>query len=106
LNSQQSGELIERLEFIPFTERTITDKAALMVELDLISRRGFAYDDEEFESGVVCVAVALRDKFGEPAGAISVSGPVMRLDGKRRLEIASVLRTETEKINRKMLRLA
>jgi len=105
MDRQRSIELIDRLELISFTERTITDKASLLAELDTITDRGYAFDDEEFETGVVCIAVSLRDRFSEPVGAISVSGPVMRLDDQKRLEIAGVLTDEAELINSKLLML-
>ena len=105
MSKHLADELLERLVFTPFTDRTITNKAVLLTELDMIKKRGFAYDDEEFEVGVVCVAVPISDRFGEPIGAISVSGPLMRLDSEKRLEIATILRSEKKEIDGKMLML-
>jgi DNA-binding IclR family transcriptional regulator len=41
------------------TDRSITNKADLMVELSRVRRRGFAVDDQETTLGVLCVGVAI-----------------------------------------------
>src|ERR1700739_4353996 len=40
----------------PFTARTITDPAALAAELERIRRDGIAFDEEESQAGLSCVA--------------------------------------------------
>jgi len=105
MGSAEASKIIQRINFIPFTDRTITNAAAFVTELDMISSRGYAYDDEEFENGVVCVAVALGNSTGYPIGAISVSGPVHRMEPEKRLEIADLLKEETRLIRSKMSRL-
>jgi IclR family acetate operon transcriptional repressor len=63
-----------------FTERTITDLPALFDELSHVRRDGYSMDREEFISGVVCVAAAIRDHAGAVVGAIGASTPAMRAD--------------------------
>ena len=98
MSVQQTDKLIENLEFVPFTDRTLPDKHTLRIELDAIRSVGFACDDEEFEPGLVCIAVPLLNSFSEPIGAISVSGPVMRMDAETKRRIASMLCAEAAKI--------
>lgn len=75
------------------TENTITDPTELRETLAEIRERGVAFDDEERDEGVRCVASAISDREGELLGAISVSGPSERLDDERfRSEIPSRLR--------------
>ena len=62
------------------TANTITDLEALLVELARTKERGFAVDNEEHEAGVKCVAVAIPDSSHLAAGAISISGPVARIE--------------------------
>jgi IclR family acetate operon transcriptional repressor len=61
-----------------FTPSTITDFAALIEDLRLVRRNGFAIDREEFQPGVVCIGAAIRDHAGAVVGAISASAPTMR----------------------------
>lgn len=62
-----------------FTPQTITSLAEMQQELALIRRQGYAFDNEEHEIGVRCVAAPICDWKGDPIGAISVSAPVSRL---------------------------
>ncbi len=70
-------EIVGRTGMPAHTPRTITDPAALLVELARIREDGYALDDEEQEIGVRCVAVPI---IGTPTlAAISISGPQSRL---------------------------
>ncbi|MDD1477765.1 IclR family transcriptional regulator [Arthrobacter sp. H16F315] len=60
------------------TPKSIGDVESLLLELKLIRERGYSIDEEEQEIGVRCFAMAVPDS-PTPA-AISVSGPVSRVD--------------------------
>jgi DNA-binding IclR family transcriptional regulator len=64
-----SSEPIERC-----TPRTITSTDEMLRELGRIRSRGFAVDDEESETGLRCVGVAIRGRPGQSFG-LSISGP-------------------------------
>ncbi len=72
------------------TARTITGIEALIAEIHLTRKMGFAVDDEEDMDGVFCAAAAVIDHQRETVGAISVSG--LKLD-RTRLEIDAIGRT-------------
>ena len=63
------------------TGHTIVDRQAMLAELGLIRRRGYAVDEEEFMDGVRCVAVPVWGRGQDVAGAISLAGPAFRLTG-------------------------
>jgi len=65
-------------ELPTFTSRTISDRSALIAELDRVRERGWAMVDGELEDGVRSLAVAVREADGSVAGAINVAG---RSDG-------------------------
>ena len=65
------------------TARTIVDADALRVELLGVRRAGFALDNGEFEEGVRCIAIPVRDGSGAVVAAVSVSGPASRLTRER-----------------------
>lgn len=61
------------------TDNTITDPEKLLQELNEISRRGYALDDEEFVDGMVAIAVPIRDGNGRYAASLAFHGPVQRV---------------------------
>jgi len=85
LESRFKGVVMER-----HTSNTISDLPALKRELQVIRKRGYGRDDEEYTLGVECVAVPVRDSSGSVIAAMSVSvptvrGAVLRKDGPRLL---------------------
>jgi IclR family acetate operon transcriptional repressor len=72
-----TGQLDEHLLPEPYpamTNRTITKRRDLVTELEHIRRAGFAFDNEEGDVGVCCLAVPIR-RGSEVVAAISVTGP-------------------------------
>lgn len=61
----------------PLTEHTITDFTELHHQLQSAKREGFAYEKEESNQYIQCIATPLR-KGGRIAAAISVAIPVFR----------------------------
>lgn len=56
----------------PLTRYTRTSPALLRAELADVRRTGFAYDHEERQIGVSCIATGLHDRTGRVIAAISV----------------------------------
>lgn len=73
------ASLVARLDLRRFTDNTITEPPALLAELAVTARRGFAVDNIEGEPGVACFAAPVRDHRGLPVAAISVAGPAARV---------------------------
>ena len=63
-----------------FTEKTLTTPAALRAELAAIRARGHAFDDEEHEPGIICVAVPILSSGGSVLGALSITSTTARTD--------------------------
>jgi len=61
-----------------FTPTSLTSLAALEKELDHVRRHGVAFDNEEIEQGLRCIAAPVRDDSGELAAGLSVSAPAER----------------------------
>lgn len=60
------------------TPHSLTTLEALEKELDKVRRHGIAYDDEEAELGLKCVAAPIHDDEGQVVAALSVSAPADR----------------------------
>jgi DNA-binding IclR family transcriptional regulator len=73
------------------TGNTITSSAQLRQELELVRRRGYAVDEEEYEVGVRAVAAPIADIDGNVIAEISMPGPTSRLTLDRVPGIAEAL---------------
>lgn len=74
---------IANLGLAPLTSRTITDPDTMMKELEKVRLQGFALDDGEIMEGLRCVGAPVYDTDGLVRYAISVSGQVKDIYGKR-----------------------
>lgn len=85
----RKGGLGRRGQFGP---KVLAAEGALRLELARTRRRGYGLADEEAESGVAAVAVAIRPAGHAPAlGTISIAGPVVRVTRKRCADLAALL---------------
>jgi IclR family acetate operon transcriptional repressor len=81
-----------------FTARTLTDPDALLADLAAVRRRGWAIDNEEHAEGLRCVGAAIHNEHGEVIGAISVSGPTVRLTDERLGELGPMVKRAAAEI--------
>ena len=51
----------ERTTITAYTERTIVDYSTLLLELEQIRKNGVAFDNEEHEIGIMCIASPVFD---------------------------------------------
>lgn len=79
LPEDRRSNILKGYQFTPYTENTVADEAALRCQLQSIVKSGYAVESEEFESGLVCVAVPVLNDSGYPVAAISCSGPKARM---------------------------
>lgn len=79
LSPSQLERYLASCELHKFTAKTISEKDALLREIEEVRRKGLAFDDGEFDPEARCVAVPVRDFTGRVAGAIGMSGPMWRL---------------------------
>ena len=60
-----------------------TEWVALMADLRLVRRRGYAINEEQTERGVSAIGVALSDEFRKPIAGLSVAAPTSRFSRKK-----------------------
>lgn len=63
-----------------FTEKTVIDRIRLYEDFAHIRTDGYSIDDEGVEYGLYCLAVPIYNYTGGVIAAISVSGPIKRLN--------------------------
>jgi IclR family transcriptional regulator, KDG regulon repressor len=73
------------------TEYTITDAAALRDHLAETRRKGYAYDDQENDPGVRCIAAPVFGMMGSAIATIGISGPTVRITDDRVELLATIV---------------
>lgn len=68
--------------FRKVTQNTIDGASALDDAINEVKRRGFAINDQGLNEGICSVGCPLLGVTGSPVGAVSVSGPKVRMDEK------------------------
>ncbi|WP_333713017.1 HTH-type transcriptional regulator BhcR [Yoonia sp.] len=66
-----------------FTPHTLTDPEAMIADLRTTRARGYAFDGEERNIGMRCIAAPVFNVYGEAVAGISVSGPTARITDDR-----------------------
>ena len=80
LSEEQVKAYCRSVDFIRFTPETITDPTILKDQLAEIKKAGFAIVKSEFRSDVISIAAPVLDENGEVIAALSLAGPVFRMD--------------------------
>lgn len=79
LPASELDAMINNITFKRFTDHTLTDKQALRAALETIRRAGIAYDEEEHETGIHCIAAPVYSHNRSLVAGISVTAPVYRV---------------------------
>lgn len=87
LKPEAREDAIKRQSFFRHTDNTLTTPEALRAELDTIREDGVAFDREEHELGINCIAAPILSSSGRVIGALSIttSSQHYDLDGLTRL---------------------
>lgn len=95
------NKYLSYVSFTKYNSRTITNEADYLEELEKVRKKGYALDNEEELSGVICIGAPLFNYTGYPAGAIWISGPkdrltpdAIRVSAKHIKEIATLISTD------------
>ena len=71
--------IVADMDFRRFTPQTLADRPSLFAELESIRETGIAFDREEHEPGIRCVAAPVFDARRSLVAGVSVTGPAYRV---------------------------
>lgn len=91
-------QALQRQSFHRFTDMTLTSADALLAELSEIKARGFGFDNEEHEPGIICIAMPILTDGGRVIGALSVTSTTARMTLEALAQLAPKLKDTAEKI--------
>lgn len=106
LSDEAVSQLLHRVGMARFTKNTIVDPDALVADLGAVRKRGWSIDNEEQSEGLRCVGAAIYNEYAEVMGAISISGPTVRVTEERIGELGPMVKRAaaeiTERVGGKM----
>ncbi len=91
LPEKEVRDIWDQTQVVQFTPKTIVTWEALQEDLERTRQRGYAIDDEEHDLGVRCMAAPIYSWNGNPLGAMSISGPAVRMTDSTIAEFAPKL---------------
>lgn len=99
---EEAMAIVQKTGLPILTKNTLKTPTAFARELALIRTRGYAIDDEEQAIGLRCVAGNIYDENGDAVGAVSVSGPTVRITNDRIPEISAAVMDIVNQISREI----
>lgn len=102
MTDEQVDRIWEASNIQSYTSHTIMTRERLQDVLDTIRQRGCAFDNEENELGVRCIAAAIRDYTGNVCGALSISAPLIRMSDNYLMQLKRPLLETRDRISREM----
>lgn len=96
---EKQNSIISTLNFRKYTDKTVVDSNRLKEELEKIRHHGYAFDDEEREVGVSCIAAPIFDFDHEAIAAVSISGPTSRFDNETKKKFIKNIIAVTKEIS-------
>ena len=83
LSSHNREAILDQYKFTEYTPKTITEQGELEKQLQSIRDRQVAFDRQERRENHQCVASPVLGGDGDPIGAVSVTGDISQMSGKR-----------------------
>lgn len=100
LASSQHAKLLGHAPLKRYTDNTITDLEVFGDEVKRAGRDGYAIDDQEYLSGLICVAVLVDTGASRSNMAVAAQAPVMRLTADNALQLLPALQRAAEALSR------
>lgn len=85
----------ETTKIVSNTEKTITTLEDFFPEREKILAESIAYDNEEYEMGLSCIATPIFKGNKKVVASIGISGPTSRINAKRELLVSCLKETAT-----------
>jgi IclR family acetate operon transcriptional repressor len=98
LPEAEVGRILRGYGLPRLSPKTLTTVDRLRADLAQTRVRGYSFDDQEHSIGLRCVAAAVFDEHREQVGAVSLSGPAVRIPDERVAILGDLVRKTAEVI--------
>ncbi|MDH1336863.1 UNVERIFIED_CONTAM: IclR family transcriptional regulator [Comamonas sp. A-3] len=100
MSPAQRRRLLANVPLEAFTGNTLTTFEALDQELDQVRAQGYAFDNEEFLPGLLCLGVLVPAPQGHSNMGLAVQAPIMRFSKEKALSFLPKLQAAVAAIAR------
>lgn len=100
MDDARQRQILAASQLERFTPYTLTEPEEMIADLRASRARGYAYDGEERNIGMRCIAAPVFNVFGEAVAGISVSGPTARITDDRIDDLAESVTASAEKLTK------
>ena len=102
LSEAEFDHLVADVGLERFTERTITCPQALQSHLAEVREQGYAFDYEEYDPGMSCLASTIRDRNGRVVAAVGISGPSTRMRSQEFDKVVEIVKETGSQISQRL----
>jgi IclR family acetate operon transcriptional repressor len=102
LPEKELAETLRQIELRQQTASTITNARDLERHLQRVRRNGYAFDLEEHEAHIRCVAAPIWDPTGAVKASLSLTAPVLRMPLSRLRKLVPVIQTAGLQISQEL----
>ena len=96
----QRRRLLANVPLEAYTPKTLTDLEQIEREVQRVRKDGFAFDDEEFLPGLLCIAALVPNETGPSNLCVAVQAPVMRLGMDKAKQLLPALQRAAQALAR------
>jgi DNA-binding IclR family transcriptional regulator len=100
LRDEMVETLLRKRGMLRHNDNTIVSKKRLKQDLEMVRKRGYAFDDEEEEINFRCIGAPILTSRNVVVGAISISGTTNEVDERTRDSLAASVRATAAAIAR------
>jgi DNA-binding IclR family transcriptional regulator len=97
---KEISRMVKLKGLVKVTDETLTTKAGLMAEMQKVRQQGWALDNQENEMEGRCIGAPVHGPANKVVAALSISGPVFRMDLARAKSLVPDLKTACAEISK------
>ena len=98
----EQAAMLQQVEFKRLTPNTVGSLQELQVQLQRVRKNGYAWDLEEYEPHIRCIAAPICDHTGAVDAALSITGPAVRMSTTRLRQLAPLIQDAGLRISREL----
>jgi len=104
MSSEELAEVLDMIEMISLTGKTITSRSVLLKELQVIREQGWATSFGERIEGVSSLSVPVKDREDRVVASLNILGPYVRLGKGCLMGYLDILREAAREISSRVSR--